>query len=427
MGWRLTILSTSVVALVVALVAAQPPAGDQQNPYRLKQPDQAATCLACHTDFEDTLKKPVVHAAVASGECWSCHDPHVSSHAKLLSAETRDICARCHGEVTPADAKSVHQVVADGGCRQCHDPHASDNPSLLVAKADELCFTCHADLGETVKTARFGHAPVQQGCTTCHDPHGSAESVGLLKSDGASLCLTCHEADRPAFMSRHQQYPVAEASCTSCHDPHGSNQPALLLDTVHAPVGAGTCARCHESPTSDVPFATRASSYELCNGCHSEMVGATMAKKRLHWPAADKTGCVNCHSPHASKLANLLKADTPELCSSCHTDTLGRLAAVQSKHAPVDSGMCVSCHSPHSADGVHLVDQPSINTLCTQCHDYETHSAHPLGDEAVDPRNQNLRVDCLSCHKAHGTNFKQMRLNETDLELCTRCHKRFGR
>ncbi len=153
-----------------------------------------------------------------------------------------------------------------------------------------------------------------------------------------------------------------------------------------------------------------------------------MAKKRLHWPAADKTGCVNCHNPHASKLANLLKADTPELCAQLpHRHPRPHRSGVQSKHAPVDSGMCVSCHSPHSADGVYLVDQPSINTLCAQCHDYETHSAHPLGDEAVDPRNKNLRVDCLSCHKAHGTNFKQMRLAETDLELCTRCHKRFGR
>jgi predicted CXXCH cytochrome family protein len=50
-----------------------------------------------------------------------------------------------------------------------------------------------------------------------------------------------------------------------------------------------------------------------------------------------------------------------------------------------------------------------------------------VGDKAVDPRNKNLRVDCLSCHKAHGTEFKRMLLAETNIELCTRCHKQFGK
>ncbi len=127
MGWSATILSASAVLLVSVLVGAEPPDADQQNPYRLKQPNQTASCLACHTDFEEKLKKPVVHAAVASGECWGCHDPHVSDHPTLLSGETREICARCHGEVIPENAKSTHKVVADGECRRCHDPHASDN------------------------------------------------------------------------------------------------------------------------------------------------------------------------------------------------------------------------------------------------------------------------------------------------------------
>jgi predicted CXXCH cytochrome family protein len=103
------------------------------------------------------------------------------------------------------------------------------------------------------------------------------------------------------------------------------------------------------------------------------------------------------------------------------------IAATTVKHAPVESGMCVACHSPHGSSGTHLVDQPSIVALCTSCHDYEKHSAHPIGENAVDPRNKNLRVDCLSCHKGHGTEFKWMLLAATNLELCTQCHKQFGR
>jgi predicted CXXCH cytochrome family protein len=220
---------------------------------------------------------------------------------------------------------------------------------------------------------------------------------------------------------------VAKASCTTCHDPHGADQPALLLKNVHAPVANRMCSQCHESPESPTPFATKRDGFELCKGCHNDAVTAIMARSRLHWPVADRKGCINCHNPHASKQPKLLAEAQPALCASCHADTTGRIAALKVKHAPVESGACTTCHSPHGASGVALVEQASPNELCTTCHDYSTHSAHPIGDKAIDPRNKNLRVDCLSCHKPHGTDFTHMLLTETTLELCTQCHAKFGR
>lgn len=418
---RVTLAFASLVVLLTVH------AWGQQNPYRLKEPDQKKLCFACHSEFEQKLKKRFVHTAVRSGECSDCHDPHVSSHGKLLSDDPRQVCAGCHDSVVPANAKSVHKVVADGECQKCHDPHASDYPANLLAKGNELCFGCHAQIGETVKKAKFKHSPVEQGCVTCHSPHGSDRSVRLLKNEVPGVCVSCHKPDAPAFAARHMKYPVGKASCTSCHDPHGSDQPALLLNSVHAPVKNGACQQCHGAPDSASPFATKQAGYELCKGCHSEMVNTTLAKRRLHWPVADRKGCVNCHNPHASKQAKLLKADTAELCGNCHADTLKRIAATAVKHAPVEAGTCTACHSPHGSDGVHLVDQPSIVKLCTTCHDYAAHSAHPIGDKAIDPRNKNLRVDCLSCHKGHGTEFKWMLLAATNVELCTQCHKKFSR
>lgn len=419
---RLTLAWLSALVLLAAA-----PALAQQNPYRLRDPSQRKLCLACHTDFEQKLKSPYVHTAVKTGDCAGCHDPHVSSHGKLLSGEGREICAACHGNVIPANAKSQHKVVADGQCEKCHDPHASANPANLVAKGPDLCFTCHKDLGESISKARFTHAPVGLGCQVCHVAHGSDKALSLLKSSVPGLCLGCHKADSPQFVARHMKYPVARASCTSCHDPHGSNQPALLLNTVHSPVANRACNQCHEAPDSATPFATKRSGFELCKGCHNDMVTAMMAKARLHWPVADKTGCVNCHNPHASRYDKLLKAEPATLCASCHTATAAAIKAVAAKHAPVDGGMCTTCHSPHGANGVFLIDQPSVNELCTGCHDYSTHSAHPIGEKAVDPRNKNLRVDCLSCHKGHGTAFKHMLLASTNLELCTQCHKQYAR
>jgi predicted CXXCH cytochrome family protein len=423
MDSRLTIACVSMAVLLGVPL----PAPGQQNPYRLKEPDQKKICLACHSDFEQKLKKAFVHTPVKTGECSGCHDAHVSTHSKLLSGDARKICVGCHDRVVPANAKSAHKVVVAGDCQKCHDPHASGYPANLLAKGNDLCLGCHQELGAAIKSAKFKHSPVEQGCLSCHGPHGSDKSDRLLKTGVPALCVGCHKPDSPVFQARHMKYPVAKASCTSCHDPHGSSQPALLLGNVHAPVGAGSCNRCHEAPDSPTPFATKQSGYQLCKGCHNDMVNATLAKSRLHWPVADKRGCVNCHSPHASRYTKLLKQDTPGLCGACHADTLQRISATRVKHAPVEGGTCVACHSPHGSNGAYLFEPSSVIKLCTNCHDYETHSAHPIGEKAVDPRNKNLRVDCLSCHKGHGTPFKRMLLAETNAELCTRCHKKYAR
>lgn len=421
---RLTIACVSVVVLLGVYVST---ARSQQNPYRLTETDQKKLCLTCHTDFAQILKKKFVHTAVKNGQCSGCHDAHVSSHGQLLLTGTRQLCVGCHAGIIPAKAKSAHKVVADGDCTKCHDPHASDNPANLLAKGNDLCLGCHKDLAASVAKAKYAHSPVAGGCVTCHDPHGSTASVALLKEAVPSLCLNCHQPDSPEFVARHMKYPVAKAMCTSCHDPHGSDQPGLLLNDVHPPVAKRLCEQCHERPDSATPFATRKPGYELCRDCHADLVKTTLAKPRLHWPVADRKGCVNCHNPHASRNAKLLKAPEPALCGSCHADTLQRIAITAVKHQPVADGTCSACHSPHGADVGYLLDAESVVALCSKCHDYKTHSAHPIGDKAVDPRNKNLRVDCLSCHKGHGTEFKWMLLAASNLELCTRCHKQFTR
>lgn len=419
-------LATAGVSLAILLGVATS-SGAQQNPYRLKDLDQRKMCVACHAEFDQTLKKKFVHTAVKGGECSGCHSPHVSSHSKLLSEDARQICASCHGSVVPSNARSVHKVVSDGDCQKCHDPHASDNAANLVARGNDLCVGCHKQVAEAVKNAKFKHTPVEQGCVTCHDPHGSDKSGFLLKTAVPGLCVTCHKVDAPNFASRHMNYPVAKANCTSCHDPHGSDSSALLYRNVHSPVGNRMCSQCHEPANSVNPLAVKRAGFELCRACHNDMVTTTMSKSRLHWPVADQRGCLNCHNPHASREAKLLKTDTVTLCGGCHADTVGRIAATPVKHQPVQEGMCVACHSPHSANGTYLIDTPSIVETCATCHDYAQHSSHPIGEKAVDPRNKNLRVDCRSCHKAHGTEYKSMLLAPTNVELCTQCHKQYGR
>ena len=151
------------------------------------------------------------------------------------------------------------------------------------------------------------------------------------------------------------------------------------------------------------------------------MMNEMLLKNRIHWPVLSKKGCLSCHNPHASKETGLRKAPMKELCGSCHQDTTDREAQVVKKHSPVQQGNCTACHQPHVSDSAFLLNQPIIE-LCQNCHDWKKHQSHPMGEKVRDRRNKNLAVACLSCHDAHGTDFKSMLLHTTVSEMCTQCH-----
>ena len=433
----------SVMLLMAALLG--PLAASGQNPFKLKPGAEGKVCLGCHTDFEEKLKSKFVHTPVKTEECSGCHNPHTSRHGKLLFASPTKICFRCHEKIIPDKAVSSHKIASAGECVKCHDPHASDNKGNLKLAGNTLCIGCHKDIADTVTKVKFKHAPVGDGCLNCHDPHASTAAPHLLRKPVPTLCLDCHDPTAPNFVRRHANYPVATANCSSCHSPHGSNTAGLLFDTVHAPVASLRCNQCHEAPTSPTPFSTRRPGFELCRGCHGPMLNETLSKNRIHWPLVDKVGCLNCHEPHAARMPKLLSQDLNALCGRCHVDTLNKQAKLAEKerqenlaakgqvikgaltHKPIQEGDCTACHLPHSSDRVYLMKEASIVDGCGTCHDWLKHSSHPMGEKLVDPRNKNLRVNCLSCHRSHGTGYRYMIPYPTETDLCVQCHKQFRR
>ena len=157
------------------------------------------------------------------------------------------------------------------------------------------------------------------------------------------------------------------------------------------------------------------------------MLNETLSKKRVHWPLLSKRGCLSCHTPHASTAKGLIRGSLSDACAACHKDSVARQKRSPTKHEPVDKGQCMSCHVPHASDQVFLLAQPSVIDLCGKCHDWLKHSSHPLGDKIVDPRNKNITVDCLSCHRSHGTEYKHFIYFATTSEMCTQCHIKFKR
>lgn len=416
------------VLVVICSLAVAIARSDAKDNFKLKPGAQGKVCLGCHSTFAEKIKNTYVHTPLRQGECIGCHSPHTSSHDKLLAADSSKICYTCHAGVIPEKAKSSHKVVAEGGCVKCHDPHAAANKFNLKLSGNKLCLDCHKELGDAIGKVKYRHNPVTSGCLTCHDPHGSAAGPALLKKDVPGLCKNCHQTDKPFFQKAHQNYPVANARCTSCHNPHGSSMRALLYDTVHVPVANKMCNQCHEEPTSAAPLKTRKAGFELCRGCHYEMVNAALSKNRIHWPVVDHRGCLNCHNPHASKKPALLKQDSmTKLCGSCHQDTIARQEKAVSKHNPVQEGMCTTCHDPHASDTVLLLTQPKVVDLCGSCHDFAHHSSHPIGEKALDPRNKNLSLDCLSCHKSHGSDQKRLTHYQFSMDLCVQCHQEMKR
>ncbi|MBE0574967.1 MAG: cytochrome C [Desulfuromonadales bacterium] len=424
MRYRETTVCVLLISLMLCFFSSLAQA---EGKFKLKPGAMGKLCLSCHTAFSEKMKAKHIHTPLAQGNCSGCHNPHASNHDMMLEGDADSICYNCHDNVVPEGAESVHQVVVKGNCVACHDPHSSENPSNLVKGGSELCFDCHQELGEKINSNKFGHPPVKRDCLKCHNPHASENSASLLKTEEPGLCLECHKSNSSGFKKVHMNYPVEQGRCSSCHDPHGSNTGAILADNVHQPIKNEMCNQCHNEANSEQPFGLKENGFELCKGCHYDMINEALGKNRQHWPLFDKTGCINCHTPHASSEPGLLRGSMLEVCGICHADTLARQDRSKTKHKPISEGECTSCHSPHASNNLFLQKEDSIISSCGQCHDWQTHSTHPIGAEIIDPRNQNLSLDCLSCHRTHGTEYK-MSLYYPDIQtLCVQCHTKYRR
>ncbi len=223
-------------------------------------------------------------------------------------------------------------------------------------------------------------------------------------------------------------YQVGASRCTSCHDPHGSDKRGMLFNKVHSPVAKQMCTQCHEPPGSPKKFQPKVAGADLCRGCHAQKMTDMLAKDRLHVPVVEGQACLTCHNPHAAKEAGLIrKGGQLATCGTCHADTIRRQKLSPTKHDPVANGQCTACHDPHSSSAPLMMSNPNIIEGCGTCHDWLKHSSHPMGEKTLDPRNKNLQVQCLSCHRSHGTEYKHMMPYPTTSDLCTKCHEKFKR
>ena len=268
----------------------------------------------------------------------------------------------------------------------------ADTQAKAAASADfvgtETCMTCHEEVGK--KFADNPHTKMAEmhggNGVTCENCHGAGKAhvdgggdttkifnpaKGSTKEVDAK-CLSCHASAHPNF--ERSPHAKANVGCISCHSVHASKDKAQLL---------------------------KASQPALCFQCHSDVKPA-FGMPFHHKVEEGLVKCSDCHNTHGSFSNNNLKttADQNNVCTKCHTDVRGPFVF---EHTPVRSEGCVACHTPHGSQNARLLNMPTINTLCNQCHS-------PVGAATVHGQGQGsvTAQPCISCHTMiHGSNLSQ--------------------
>ena len=187
--------------------------------------------------------------------------------------------------------------------------------------------------------------------------------------DVDSKCLSCHAGAHPDF--DRSPHAKANVSCISCHSIHGSKEETLL----------------------------KAPQPQLCYQCHGDV--RTALNMPFHHPVNEGVvKCTDCHDVHGTFQNNNLRmtADQNMICTKCHADARGPYVY---EHAAVKAEGCLGCHSPHGSQNARMLNMPSINTLCNQCHSRVANATiHGMGAGSDDMQ------PCTSCHTyIHGSNI----------------------
>ncbi len=146
-------------------------------------------CFTCHADVRGQFNLPS-HHPVPEGKmsCTVCHPPHKQSiyfagGGPALLSENEN-CTACHN-AQRGPYVFEHEALREG-CPTCHKPHGSINAKLLTVRDSNLCLKCHFQQmkGNTLLIGGSDHTlRVQQGtCWTagCHEAvHGSRVSSSL--------------------------------------------------------------------------------------------------------------------------------------------------------------------------------------------------------------------------------------------------------
>ena len=368
-------------------------------------------CFKCHQrqEFAGRLQ----HRPFANRQCDACHSTHASRYPGLLTRPADKLCSACHQDFFAGQRGYAfqHDPVTRGRCTACHDPHAADNRGLLRKKPGTECYDCHRR--EQQKEFKFKHQPFARGrCYACHVPHG-ADNPRLLRRSSPGICFKCH-APGSALNRAHLGREMKKSDCLKCHNPHGSDRQELLRSRRHQPFDKGRCGQCH--PAGGKTAEGR------CLKCHPAVAETFMAPHNHLGPLEDDRFCLQCHNPHAADQADLPAGRPGSACEQCHADKFKRRAEMLHLHP--DNRLCADCHQVHGSPRQAMLKGGAAE-VCNNCHKRHAKFTHPVGEDALDPRNHEP-MNCVTCHDpCNGTMHKFNLRGDAKRGLCVQCHRSY--
>jgi hypothetical protein len=250
---QVTRASIAVATLLLFVGAAAPRRSSTSDPVRAVDPARqtaASECSTCHDLHPSTSHpvgvrtKPVLGLPLERGRvtCGTCHVDRVLDGAHVggaagdgaLRLPAGELCAACHGAVSPREPVLYHALLAgrahgvesdpsppvsglDRGsraCLACHDGSAaafarieergpgSVRPSMMVDLERDH------PLGVSYEPRRGARAPQLRpasslppsvqlpggrlGCASCHSVYSGQPWFLSVEPRGSRLCLTCH-------------------------------------------------------------------------------------------------------------------------------------------------------------------------------------------------------------------------------------------
>ena len=223
---------------------------------------------------------------------------------------------------------------------------------------------------------------------------------------GKEDCLDCHdELEQPFSRNIHSKVTYWNEKSYGCEDCHGPG-------SAHGEEGGEVYIG---SPADLVAKKSDA----VCLSCHDGELNRAYWQGSAH-EAMDVT-CLSCHSVHANNENMLNDPSQSETCFGCHTDQRSTVFK-RSRHPLTDatrksgSGKmnCSSCHNAHGSQSEKLIAANTVNDKCYECH--REKQAPVLWEHSP------VKENCLSCHNPHGSNYADMLvLHRT--RLCQECHE----
>ena len=138
-----------------------------------------ATCYQCHLDVRASFNLPYHHPVPEQRlTCVQCHNPHEGPAVKgggTAMPSAGETCFECHN-TQRGPFVFEHEAMREG-CTTCHQPHGSVNAKLLTQRNATLCLKCHFQEQRAAGQVLIGGV-----------------DHSLLLSQGTCWSAGCHEA-----------------------------------------------------------------------------------------------------------------------------------------------------------------------------------------------------------------------------------------